>query len=42
MTDKTLDDIVINRPYSIYELIIGILQHDAYHQGQINLLRKFL
>lgn len=25
-----------------YELILGILQHDAYHLGQIVLLKKFI
>ena len=28
--------------YSRYELIQGILQHDAYHLGQIILIRKML
>ncbi len=42
LSEEALDEIVINRRYSVYELVIGILQHDAYHQGQINLLRKFL
>lgn len=31
-----------NGNYSRYELIQGILQHDAYHLGQIVLIRKML
>lgn len=31
-----------NSPYSRYELIQGLLQHDAYHLGQIILIKKLL
>jgi uncharacterized damage-inducible protein DinB len=29
-------------PYSRYELIQGLLQHDAYHLGQVLLIKKLL
>jgi uncharacterized damage-inducible protein DinB len=28
--------------FSNYELILGILQHDAYHLGQIRLIKKLV
>ncbi len=34
------DEVPDNRPYTRYELIHGILQHDAYHLGQIRILAK--
>lgn len=42
----TVDESELNRnyqgsPYSIYDLIHGIIQHDAYHLGQLTLLAKY-
>jgi DinB family protein len=42
---KKLSAVDLNKNYSAknftrYELILGILQHDAYHLGQIRLLRR--
>lgn len=42
MDDSKLEETVSNRTYPFYSLVYGILQHDAYHQGQINLIRKFI
>ena len=41
-TDRLLEEIVAQKPYSFYVLLHGIVQHDAYHCGQIVLTRKFL
>jgi uncharacterized damage-inducible protein DinB len=30
----------VRRPYSIYEMLHGIIQHDLYHAGQIAILKK--
>jgi uncharacterized damage-inducible protein DinB len=30
------------KPVSLYQTVIGILQHDTYHAGQIGLLKKAL
>jgi uncharacterized damage-inducible protein DinB len=38
-TDR-FDQIPDTRPFTRYELIHGILQHDAYHLGQIKILSK--
>lgn len=37
---KKLDDVYINSGLTNYEHIHGIIQHDAYHLGQIVLLSK--
>jgi len=37
---KKLDDVYINNGLTNYEHIHGIIQHDAYHLGQIVLLSK--
>jgi uncharacterized damage-inducible protein DinB len=44
---SNLDDETLNKKngsasFTNYDLIHGILQHDAYHLGQINLLKKFV
>ena len=39
---KDADEKPGNSPYSRYELIQGLLQHDAYHLGQIILIKKLL
>lgn len=40
--DKLLEKEVEKKPYSFYILLHGIVQHDAYHCGQIVLTKKFL
>ena len=40
--DDLLEEEVAKKPYSFYILLHGIVQHDAYHCGQIVLTRKFL
>jgi hypothetical protein len=30
----------MGNPVTYYQTIVGILQHDAYHAGQIALLKK--
>lgn len=37
-----LEEVPDVRPFTRYELIHGILQHDAYHLGQIRLLVKWI
>jgi uncharacterized damage-inducible protein DinB len=39
---KTLYSQEEQQRFSNYELIMGILQHDAYHLGQIQLLKKLV
>jgi len=38
--EKEFDIVPDKKPFSKYELIHGILQHDAYHLGQIRILAK--
>lgn len=40
ISEEDLEKIPDTRPFSRYELIHGILQHDAYHLGQIRILSK--
>lgn len=44
LADKTidLDALVPEKPYSFREVLQGIIDHDIYHAGQLNLLAKFL
>ena len=42
LTSENLDIIPDSKPFTRYELIHGILQHDAYHLGQIRLLAKWV
>ncbi len=42
LPDARLCDKVEGREYSLYVLLHGIAQHNAYHGGQISLLRKAL
>ena len=35
-----LGEIVPNKPYSVYVMLHGAVQHDLYHAGQIALLKK--
>jgi len=38
--DGHLDDRTPGKPYSLYVLLHGVVQHTAYHAGQIALLRR--
>lgn len=42
LSDDRLNDPApgVSRPYSVYEMLHGIIQHDLYHAGQIALLKK--
>lgn len=43
ITDDTfLENYVPGREYSFYNLIHGVIHHDVYHMGQINLIKKIL
>ena len=33
---------VPEKPYTFKEVLVGIIHHDIYHAGQLNLLAKFL
>ena len=40
VTDDRLDEIVPAKPYNVYAMLHGIIQHDLYHAGQIAILKK--
>ncbi|HET6323917.1 MAG TPA: DinB family protein [Planctomycetaceae bacterium] len=40
LTDERLSEKAPGKPFSFYVLLHGIIQHDAYHAGQIALLKK--
>jgi uncharacterized damage-inducible protein DinB len=40
LTDKRLSEKAPEKSFSLYVLLHGVIQHDAYHAGQIALLRK--
>jgi uncharacterized damage-inducible protein DinB len=40
LDDEKLPEIVPGKPYSIYFMLHGVIQHDLYHAGQIALLKK--
>jgi uncharacterized damage-inducible protein DinB len=40
LTDDRLNEKAPEKPYSLYVLLHGIIHHDAYHAGQIALLRN--
>ena len=40
--DEFLEDIVPGRTYTYYDLLHGIVNHDTYHTGQIQILKKAL
>ena len=42
MTDARLGDAVPGKDYDYYVMLQGIVQHDAYHAGQVALMRKLL
>lgn len=39
-SDLKLSELVHNKAYDYYTLLHGVIQHDAYHAGQISLLKK--
>ena len=40
LDDEKLFEIVPGKPYSVYFMLHGVIQHDLYHAGQIALLKK--
>lgn len=40
LDEATLSDVVPGKPYSVYFMLHGVIQHDLYHAGQIALLKK--
>ena len=40
VSDERLNDPLANTPWTIYDLLHGVVQHDLYHAGQIALLKK--
>ncbi len=40
LTDDRLHDKAPGKPYSLYVLLHGVIQHDVYHAGQIALLKN--
>jgi uncharacterized damage-inducible protein DinB len=40
LDSERLDDRVQGKPYSIYFLLHGVIQHNLYHAGQIAILKK--
>ncbi len=40
LDDERLQEVVPGRPYTVYGLLHGVIQHDLYHAGQIALLKK--
>ena len=40
LTDERLSEKAPEKPYSFYVLVHGVIQHDAYHAGQIALLKN--
>ena len=37
---ERLDERVRGKPYSVYFMLHGVIQHNLYHAGQIALLKK--
>jgi uncharacterized damage-inducible protein DinB len=42
LTDERLGDKAADKPFSLYVLLHGVIHHDAYHAGQIALLRNLI
>jgi uncharacterized damage-inducible protein DinB len=42
LTDAQLQEKACGKPFSIYVLLHGIIHHDAYHAGQIAMLKNQL
>jgi uncharacterized damage-inducible protein DinB len=40
LPDERLTEKAADKPFTLYVLLHGIIHHDAYHAGQIALLRK--
>jgi uncharacterized damage-inducible protein DinB len=40
LTDERLSEKAPEKPFSFYVLVHGVIQHDAYHAGQIALLKN--
>ena len=40
VNDRLRDTVMGERPYSIYTMLHGVVQHNLYHAGQIALLKK--
>ena len=40
--DEFLEEIVPGRDYTYYDLLHGIINHDIYHAGQVQILKKAL
>jgi len=40
LDDQQLADPVVGRPYPVYAVLHGIIQHNVYHAGQVALLRE--
>ena len=38
--DERLQQVVPNRKFKFYTMLLGIIHHDLYHTGQIILLKK--
>lgn len=41
VTNEKLSESVANRKYDFFVLLHGIIHHDIYHLGQIQLIRKY-
>lgn len=42
LDNEQLDQTLPGQSYSVFELLNGLLQHDAYHLGQMVLLKKWM
>ena len=42
LTDAQLEEKACDKPFKIYVLLHGIIHHDAYHAGQIAILKNLL
>jgi uncharacterized damage-inducible protein DinB len=42
LAEENLNDTAAGTDYSNYDLVMGVIQHNAYHGGQIALLRKIM
>ena len=41
LTDDSLDDLVDTHAFTYQEIVYGLINHDLYHLGQINLIVKY-
>jgi uncharacterized damage-inducible protein DinB len=42
LDEATLDAIVPGHDYPVREMLIGVVEHGAYHGGQVGLLKRAL